>query len=76
MTRPCVSIDGPWHYFVLQDAMLLSLETIHACMSALNADDARLRATVALRLGILQADFRGDHRKACQVTWSREGTMV
>lgn len=33
----------------------------------LNADDAALRGTVALRLAIMQADFRGDHEKACQV---------
>ncbi|CAB1113909.1 unnamed protein product [Ectocarpus sp. CCAP 1310/34] len=50
----------------LLDALLLSLETICACLSALNADDESLRATVALRLAILQADFRGDRRKACQ----------
>ncbi|CAM9135050.1 unnamed protein product [Scytosiphon promiscuus] len=50
----------------LLDALLLSLETISACLSALNADDEPLRATVALRLAIVQADFRGDRRKACQ----------
>ncbi|CAM9247576.1 unnamed protein product, partial [Ectocarpus fasciculatus] len=50
----------------LLDALLLFLETISACLSALNADDESLRATVALRLAILQADFRGDRRKACQ----------
>ncbi|CAM9209213.1 unnamed protein product [Ectocarpus sp. 4 AP-2014] len=50
----------------LLDALLLSLETISACLSALNADDESLRATIALRLAILQADFRGDRRKACQ----------
>lgn len=33
----------------------------------LDADDASLRATVALRLAILQADFQGDYRKSCQV---------
>ena len=47
--------------------MLLTLETISACLSALDADDAPLRATISLRLAILQADFRGDRRKACQV---------
>lgn len=50
-----------------QDAVLLLLETISACLSALNGDDESLRATVALRLAIVQADFRGDRRKACQV---------
>eukprot|EP00903_Cladosiphon_okamuranus_P012352 g11581.t1 len=50
----------------LLDALLSSLETVSACLSALNADDESLRATVALRLAILQADFRGDRRKACQ----------
>eukprot|EP00752_Nemacystus_decipiens_P012187 g10805.t1 len=56
-----VEVDLP-----LLDALLLSLETISACLSALNADDESLRATVALRLAVLQADFRGDRRKACQ----------
>lgn len=56
-----------------QDALLLSLETISAYLSALNADDASLRATVALRLAILQADFRGDRRKACQVKCAMHG---
>ncbi|CAN0183838.1 unnamed protein product, partial [Pylaiella littoralis] len=55
----------------LLDALLLSLETISACLSALNADDEPLRATVALRLAILQADFRGDRRKACQASTLR-----
>lgn len=56
-----------------QDALLLSLETIGACLSGLNADDESLRATVALRLAILQADFRGDRRKACQVNFVMDG---
>lgn len=56
----------PDHF--LQDALLLSLEVLHASFSMLDSDDASLRATVALRLAILQADFQGDYRKACQVT--------
>lgn len=51
----------------LQDSLLLCTETINACLWVLNADDAALKAAVALRLGILQADFCGDYRKSCQV---------
>ena len=54
----------------------MTLETISACLSALDADDASLRATIALRLGILQADFRGDRRKACQVCGALRPSMV
>lgn len=55
--------------------MLLSLETIHKCLWEVNADDAAMRATVSLRLAILQADFAGDYRKACQVRISRRAAV-